>query len=161
TPREENAYAELNIQHKNEPIFKGWVTQCLVVILFILFFIVAIFICVLFILYSNMMDKITKLDSAFNDIKNKGSNVKYPFTDEVIAYYSSDSQRIMELLGKVAEEVQKMKNSSNPLCSEGWRHYGLSCYYFSSDTIPWIASKKACEDKNAHLVVINGEGEKV
>ncbi|XP_073480474.1 C-type lectin domain family 10 member A-like isoform X2 [Aquarana catesbeiana] len=73
--------------------------------------------------------------------------------------FSSDIQRILGFLGKVAEELQKMNSSSNPLCSEGWNHYGLSCYYLSSDTKPWNASKKDCEDKKAHLVVINSEAE--
>ncbi|XP_077327160.1 uncharacterized protein LOC143961951 isoform X2 [Lithobates pipiens] len=181
TPREENEYAELKLPQKHEPKFKGWVTQFLVVILFILFFIVALFICVLFLLHSNMMDKITKLDAAFNVIMNKGSNMmdsfpdeiigsnmkdrfpgsktKHRFTDEVIAYYSSDSQKIMEFLGKVVDEVHKMKKAFNPLCSKGWRHYGLSCYYVSSESKSWSVSKKDCEDKNAHLVVINGKGE--
>ncbi|XP_073480467.1 uncharacterized protein [Aquarana catesbeiana] len=73
--------------------------------------------------------------------------------------FSSDSPRILGFLGKVAEELQKMKSPSNPLCSEGWKHYGLSCYYLSSDKKPWIASKKDCEDRKAHLVVINSEEE--
>ncbi|XP_073480469.1 uncharacterized protein [Aquarana catesbeiana] len=73
--------------------------------------------------------------------------------------FSSDIPSILGFLGKVAEELQKMKNSSNPLCSEGWRHYGLSCYYLSSDSKPWNASKKDCEDRKAHLVVINSEEE--
>ncbi|PIO28251.1 hypothetical protein AB205_0202090 [Aquarana catesbeiana] len=119
--------------------------------------------------------------------------------------FSSDIQRILGFLGKVAEELQKTKRawtpqtssstvrpgrrgqvgdagyeeaagwnraksspgsrtetgSSNPLCSEGWNHYGLSCYYFSSDKKTWNASKKDCEDKEAHLVVINGKEEMV
>ncbi|XP_077327162.1 C-type lectin domain family 10 member A-like isoform X4 [Lithobates pipiens] len=157
TPREENEYAELKLPQKHEPKFKD----------------------------SNMMDKITKLDAAFNVIMNKGSNMmdsfpdeiigsnmkdrfpgeiigsktKHRFTDEVIAYYSSDSQKIMEFLGKVVDEVHKMKKAFNPLCSKGWRHYGLSCYYVSSESKSWSVSKKDCEDKNAHLVVINGKGE--
>ncbi|XP_073479348.1 uncharacterized protein [Aquarana catesbeiana] len=49
--------------------------------------------------------------------------------------------------------------SSNPLCSEGWRHYGLHCYYLSSDKKPWKASRKDCENMEAHLVVINSEEE--
>ncbi|XP_077327876.1 C-type lectin domain family 10 member A-like [Lithobates pipiens] len=87
------------------------------------------------------------------------SDVKYNLTDEVTASFSSDIQKIWGFLEKVTEELQKMKNSSNTLCSEGWRYYGLTCYYLSSDSIPWNASKKECENKEAHLVVINGEAE--
>ncbi|XP_073480043.1 asialoglycoprotein receptor 1-like [Aquarana catesbeiana] len=49
--------------------------------------------------------------------------------------------------------------SSNPLCSEKWTQYALSCYYLSSDSKPWNFSKKDCEDKEAHLIVINSEEE--
>ncbi|XP_018430184.1 PREDICTED: asialoglycoprotein receptor 1-like, partial [Nanorana parkeri] len=49
--------------------------------------------------------------------------------------------------------------SADPICSTGWTQYGLSCYYLSSDSKPWNASKKECEDRKAHLVVINDEGE--
>ncbi|XP_077327875.1 asialoglycoprotein receptor 1-like [Lithobates pipiens] len=87
------------------------------------------------------------------------ADVELSLTLCISASFSSGSQRIMELLGKVAEEVQKMKGSSNPLCSEGWRHYALSCYYLSSDSKPWNDAKKDCKNKKAHLIVINSEEE--
>ncbi|XP_077327873.1 asialoglycoprotein receptor 1-like [Lithobates pipiens] len=50
-------------------------------------------------------------------------------------------------------------DSSDPLCSKGWMRYGLSCYSFSSSSRPWNVSKKDCEEREAHLIVINSEGE--
>ncbi|XP_077330027.1 C-type lectin domain family 10 member A-like [Lithobates pipiens] len=87
------------------------------------------------------------------------SDMKHNLTDLIMDYYSRDNQRIMELLGKVAEDLQNMKNSSDPLCSKGWMRYGISCYYFSSNSRPWNVSKKDCEEREAHLIVINSEGE--
>ncbi|XP_077327203.1 asialoglycoprotein receptor 2-like [Lithobates pipiens] len=86
---------------------------------------------------------------------NFDENPNLPY--EVMASFSSDIQRILGFMGKMAEELYK--NSSNPLCSEGWSHYGLSCYYLSSDKKPWNDAKEDCESKEAHLVVINSEGE--
>ncbi|XP_073480042.1 asialoglycoprotein receptor 1-like [Aquarana catesbeiana] len=87
------------------------------------------------------------------------SDVKHNLTERIMAYYSSDNQRIMELLGNVTEELQKIKSSSDPLCSKRWMQYGLSCYFISLSPRPWNVSKKDCEDMGAHLIVINSEGE--
>ncbi|XP_077327202.1 asialoglycoprotein receptor 2-like [Lithobates pipiens] len=86
---------------------------------------------------------------------NYDENPNLPY--EVMASFSSEIQRILEFMGKMAEELYK--NSSNPLCSEGWSHYGLSCYYLSSDRKLWNNAKEDCENKEAHLVVINGQEE--
>ncbi|XP_077327874.1 asialoglycoprotein receptor 2-like [Lithobates pipiens] len=75
------------------------------------------------------------------------------------AFNSSHNQRIMELREKVVEDLQNMKRFYDPLCNEEWRRYGISCYYLSSDSRPWNVSKKDCEEREAHLIVINSEGE--
>nr|DBA29632.1 TPA: hypothetical protein GDO54_005701 [Pyxicephalus adspersus] len=40
-----------------------------------------------------------------------------------------------------------------------WIHYGLNCYNLSLDAKTWNSAKKDCEEKGAHLVVIDGEDE--
>lgn len=101
--------------------------------------------------HSDMMTTVRDLEIEFL--------MKHISTYNDIVFIYSDVQRMLGVLGKVTEEVQKMKSSLNLTCSEGWTHYGLSCYYVSLDAQPWNVSKKACEDMNAQLVVINGEGE--
>ncbi|XP_073480464.1 C-type lectin domain family 10 member A-like [Aquarana catesbeiana] len=121
------------------------------VLLILAFITVVTLISFLFIYYKSLQKEMLQMK---ND-----SDVKHNLTDRIMAYYSSDNRRIMELLGKVSEDLQNMKSSSNPLCSEGWRHYGPSCYYLSSGSKPWNTSNKECENKEAHLVVINSEEE--
>ncbi|XP_073479350.1 C-type lectin domain family 10 member A-like [Aquarana catesbeiana] len=130
---------------------KHQVILILGVLLILVFIIVVTLMSFLFIYYKSFQKEMLQMKT--------DSDVKHNLTDRTIAYYSSDNQWIMELLGKVAEDLQNMKNSSDPLCSEGWRRYGLSCYYFSSSSQPWNVSKKDCEDMEAHLIVINSEGE--
>ncbi|XP_077327146.1 asialoglycoprotein receptor 1-like [Lithobates pipiens] len=101
--------------------------------------------------YSAMKTTVTDLE---NELL-----MKHTSTYIYIAFLYSEIQRMLGVLGKVTEEVQKTKSSLNLTCSTGWTHYGLSCYYVSSDTQPWNVSKKECEDLNAQLVVINSEGE--
>ncbi|XP_073479355.1 C-type lectin domain family 10 member A-like [Aquarana catesbeiana] len=184
---EENTYAKVddfNVKSKNAPkaeeIPAAKNTQHRVIlilgILLILVFITLVTLTTfLFISYKSISEEMSQMrnDSLSSEVQSiwgavrnlekvqtaSNSDVKYNLTYEVMASFSSDIQRILGLLGKVAEELQKTKSSSNPLCSEGWNHYGLSCYYLSSDSIPWNASNKECENKEAHLVVINSEEE--
>ncbi|XP_073480045.1 C-type lectin domain family 10 member A-like [Aquarana catesbeiana] len=185
---EENAYAnvdDFNLKRKkNAPKAKEIAaaknTQYrLILILGILLILVFITLVTLttflFISYKSISEEMSQMrnDSLSSEVQSiwgavrnlekvqtaSNSDVKYNLTYEVMASFSSDIQRILGFLGKVAEELQKMKSSSNPLCSERWNHYGLSCYYLSSDTKPWNASKKDCENKKSHLVVINSEEE--
>ncbi|XP_040203052.1 C-type lectin domain family 10 member A-like [Rana temporaria] len=135
--------AARNTQHR--------VILTLGVLLILVFLIVVILTGVLFLYCKSIQKEMLQMK---ND-----SDVKHNLLDRAMAYYFSDNQRIMELLGKVAEDVQKVTNSSYPLCSEGWTRYGLSCYVLPSSSQPWNVSKKDCEDKEAHLIVINSEGE--
>ncbi|XP_077327872.1 C-type lectin domain family 10 member A-like [Lithobates pipiens] len=143
---------------------KNRVILILGVLLILAFITVVILMSFLFIYYKSFQEDILQMknDKSFQEeilqLKNE-TNVKHNLTDRIIAYYSNDNQRIMELLGKVAEDLQNMKNSSDPLCSKGWMRYGLSCYSFSSSSRPWNVSKKDCEEREAHLIVINSEGE--
>ncbi|XP_077330042.1 C-type lectin domain family 10 member A-like isoform X1 [Lithobates pipiens] len=127
----------------------------------------------LFVSYKSVSEKMSQMrnGSLSSDVQSIRASVSYlekvqtatnsnvNLTDQVTASFSSDIQRILGFLGKVAEELQKMNSSSNPLCNERWRHYGLSCYSLSSDSKPWIDSKEDCEGRDAHLVVINSKEE--
>ena len=44
-------------------------------------------------------------------------------------------------------------------CESGWQKQGDSCYLFVRDTMNWAAAKRNCEQKGAHLVVIDSEDE--
>ncbi|XP_077327152.1 uncharacterized protein LOC143961705 isoform X4 [Lithobates pipiens] len=77
---------------------------------------------------------------------------------------TQDVSDLQKSVANITDDLNKLKlliikGSSNPLCSEGWKRYGLNCYYLSSDSKPWNDSKKECEDREAHLVVINSEEE--
>ncbi|XP_077330046.1 C-type lectin domain family 10 member A-like isoform X3 [Lithobates pipiens] len=132
------------------------------VLLILVFIILVTLMTFLFISYKRVGEEMSQMrnDSLSSDVQSIQASVRnLEKVQTATTFLSSDIQRILGFLGKVTEELQKMKNSSNPLCSEGWSHYGLSCYYLSSDKKPWNDAKKDCENKEAHLVVINGEEE--
>ncbi|EHH66042.1 C-type lectin superfamily member 9 [Macaca fascicularis] len=44
-------------------------------------------------------------------------------------------------------------------CPSNWEYFQSSCYFFSTDTIPWTSSLKNCSAMGAHLVIINSQEE--
>ncbi|XP_040550435.1 uncharacterized protein CLEC17A [Gallus gallus] len=44
-------------------------------------------------------------------------------------------------------------------CLAGWKDFEESCYYFSTERMSWREAKEICDDRGAHLVIINSEQE--
>ncbi|XP_068937128.1 C-type lectin domain family 4 member E [Petaurus breviceps papuanus] len=47
----------------------------------------------------------------------------------------------------------------NTCCPLNWKKFQSSCYFFSNDTMTWIASMRNCEEMGGILAVINTEEE--
>ena len=47
------------------------------------------------------------------------------------------------------------------LCPEGWRRFGCSCYYKSTEKKTWSQSRRLCQERGADLVIINSKEEQV
>uniref|UniRef100_A0A3B1KGR8 C-type lectin domain-containing protein n=1 Tax=Astyanax mexicanus TaxID=7994 RepID=A0A3B1KGR8_ASTMX len=46
-------------------------------------------------------------------------------------------------------------------CGDGWKRFGVKCYYFSNDTLNWMNSSDHCVEKGGHLVIITSEAEQI
>ncbi|KAM5170560.1 asialoglycoprotein receptor 1-like [Mantella aurantiaca] len=94
---------------------------------------------------SEMMSKMKEIETS----------MKYILSEKVIGSFSNDHQNILEALGDLAEEIWKGNSSVDPSCEPGWMHHDSSCYILFRQIQPWKVAKAICEDKKAHLVVIN------
>ncbi|KAL6457596.1 hypothetical protein MHYP_G00345590 [Metynnis hypsauchen] len=88
----------------------------------------------------NYQNAVKRLDSPKEtERKFDALKVKYRTTHEALANCS---------------ECQKCA-----LCGEGWRPFGLKCYYFSTDKLNWTMSRDYCAQKGGHLVIITSQAE--
>ncbi|XP_026548621.1 asialoglycoprotein receptor 1-like, partial [Notechis scutatus] len=55
----------------------------------------------------------------------------------------------------------KSNGSMSGCCPRGWLTFHTSCYWTTQSRDTWEAAKKDCEEKKAHLVILNSADEKV
>ncbi|XP_018430610.1 PREDICTED: asialoglycoprotein receptor 1-like [Nanorana parkeri] len=81
--------------------------------------------------------------------------------DTSISTLQSSVNRALNTLRRLSDQVKKLQvNGSNDFtCPSGWSTFQSSCYFAPFAGKSWSASKKFCEDKDSHLVVINTEEE--
>ncbi|XP_034747476.1 CD209 antigen-like protein E isoform X4 [Etheostoma cragini] len=61
---------------------------------------------------------------------------------------------------QLQDEVKQLKNrTEDKICPDGWTRSGCSCYFKSKEKKKWEDSRDDCQQRGAHLVVINNEEE--
>ncbi|XP_023815514.1 CD209 antigen-like protein E isoform X2 [Oryzias latipes] len=62
-----------------------------------------------------------------------------------------------------SDEIKKLKNRievfEGQWCLEGWKRFGRSCYYKSTEERDWHDSRDFCLDEGSYLVVVNSKEE--
>uniref|UniRef100_A0A673VW90 Fibronectin type-III domain-containing protein n=1 Tax=Salmo trutta TaxID=8032 RepID=A0A673VW90_SALTR len=62
---------------------------------------------------------------------------------------------------QLQKETDRLNWKINGSCPEGWRRFGCSCYYLSTEGKSWEESRQDCLERGADLVIINSEKEQV
>ncbi|XP_045568246.1 uncharacterized protein isoform X4 [Salmo salar] len=60
---------------------------------------------------------------------------------------------------QLQKETDRLNCKINGSCPEGWRRFGCSCYYVSTEGKSWEESRQDCLERGADLVIINSEEE--
>ncbi|XP_053183583.1 C-type lectin domain family 4 member F-like [Scomber japonicus] len=69
---------------------------------------------------------------------------------------------VVTMRDELQEEVKRLNlNRTEKLCPDDWKKYNNKCYYVSAQRVSksWDKSKKDCEDRGAHLAIINSRDE--
>ncbi|XP_053727904.1 CD209 antigen-like protein B isoform X1 [Synchiropus splendidus] len=83
-----------------------------------------------------------------------------------------DSQKILEELQSSKEALrvldlycpvvnQRTNERLCKKCDDGWEFFQNHCYYFSSRTLPWNASRLWCQSQRGDLVIVNSQQEQM
>ncbi|CDQ93185.1 unnamed protein product [Oncorhynchus mykiss] len=60
---------------------------------------------------------------------------------------------------QLQKERERLNCNITGSCPEGWRRFGCSCYYLSTERKSWEESRQDCLERGADLVIINSEEE--
>ncbi|XP_067333733.1 CD209 antigen-like protein C isoform X2 [Channa argus] len=93
-----------------------------------------------------------KRQSRFNNLSNsynQSQEVKQLQVQitEILANNSREKDETKKLMMKTKE------------CPEGWKRFGCSCYFKSTEKKTWSDSSKFCQDRGSDLVIINSKEE--
>ncbi|XP_029622467.1 asialoglycoprotein receptor 1 isoform X2 [Salmo trutta] len=60
---------------------------------------------------------------------------------------------------QLQKEIERLNWENKGSCPEGWRRFGCSCYYLSTEGKSWEKSRQDCLERGADLVIVNSEEE--
>ncbi|XP_023815510.1 asialoglycoprotein receptor 1-like [Oryzias latipes] len=104
---------------------------------------------------TNLQMELKELKNHFEDMVVNNTNLQMELKEQ-----KNHSEGINKTLW---DEIKQLKNQIEVLegerCPEGWKRFGCSCYYKSTEKRNWTDSRSFCEDKGSDLVVVNSKEE--
>ncbi|XP_067334012.1 CD209 antigen-like protein E isoform X1 [Channa argus] len=104
--------------------------------------------------------KFNNLSNSYNQSQNEVKQLQDQITDSEVKYRQLLSQ--YETLNKTHKQIQdevKQLLEKNVKCPEGWKRFGWSCYFKSTQRKHWYQSRENCQSRGSDLVIINSKEE--
>ncbi|XP_025758151.1 CD209 antigen-like protein C isoform X1 [Oreochromis niloticus] len=116
-----------------------------------------------------VLDNMSQLQSSYDtlsqnnsDIQEEVKKLKEKIKDVTgnMTQLQSSYDKLSKNHSELQEEVKKLKEKiEGKWCPEGWRRFGCSCYFKSTESKTWSESRRDCWYKGADLVMINSKEE--
>ncbi|XP_047460698.1 low affinity immunoglobulin epsilon Fc receptor-like isoform X1 [Mugil cephalus] len=103
---------------------------------------------------SQLQDDVKRLNTETHVLKTTNSQLQ----DEV-KRLNTETRVLKTNNSQLQNEVKKLKVIEGKLCPEGWKRFGCSCYFKSTQRKSWFESRTDCQSKGADLVTINNKEE--
>ncbi|KAL3966380.1 C-type lectin domain family 4 member M [Sarotherodon galilaeus] len=151
----ESADAGGGPQTQNPPSVQKGSFRCATLALRVLCLLMLAGIIILSICYALNKSENNKMKNRHTELQDQLQDTKTNLTQLQSSY-----DKLSKNHSQLQEEVKKLKEKiEGKWCPEGWRRFGCSCYFKSTQWKTWSESRRDCQDKGADLVMINSKEE--
>ncbi|XP_023816081.1 CD209 antigen-like protein A isoform X2 [Oryzias latipes] len=123
-----------------------------------------------FLILAGLMTRNLMVSLENNRLKNRNNHLQTELS-ELMSSFSANNSRFQDELKQLKDEneginktlwdeIKQLKNQiEEKRCPEGWKRFGNSCYYKSTEEKTWIDSRSFCQFVGSDLVVVNSKEE--
>ncbi|XP_045898999.1 CD209 antigen-like protein E [Micropterus dolomieu] len=116
-----------------------------------------------FIRYISVTLEKDQLQTRYDKLYNNYSELQGQISAVNISQLQSSYETLRKNHSQLQDEVKQLKDKldveKRKWCPEGWKRFGFSCYFKFNEEKTWYNSRSDCQEKGAHLVIINNEEE--
>ncbi|KAF3706998.1 C-type lectin domain family 4 member A [Channa argus] len=87
-----------------------------------------------------------------NDLENQSQHL-------IKQLQVTKEKELQSRIDNLTKSYNELQDKIWKLCPEGWKRFGCSCYFKSTERKSWSESRKNCENRESYLVIINNKEE--
>ncbi|XP_067370813.1 CD209 antigen-like protein E [Channa argus] len=106
-------------------------------------------------MYNQSQNHLKEFEERITDMSVNNSQLQ----DEVKQLKNKPEDMSISYSRLQAEMKQLKDQTEGKLCPRGWKRFGCSCYFKSTEKKTWSDSRRDCEKRGSDLVIINSKEE--